>query len=289
MNASPFRAQRARPDRVSLVSRRLLFDRGVRRALAVTHLAAAGVVHRADQGRDASGDGHVGAAVRHGGDVVRFLSDDASAAGTVGSIMTAPALTAQPDEPLEDAAWRLARARFHRPVVTDGDLPVGVLSACDVLEVVREQRIQACIGTLMTTPVETVDIGDTIDTATRKLATSNVHGIVVVDGESPVGVYTHREAIAARRLPPSLRLRPVEDVMSQETICLDVETPIDRAAGYGTSMDVRRLLVVQGRRLVGIVSALDLIGALAPAKGLSGSAGLSASAPAAAAGRRAGW
>ena len=63
--------------------------------------------------------------------------------------------------------------------------------------------------------------------------------------------------------------------MSQETICLDVETPIYRAAGYGISMNVRRLLVVQGRRLVGIVSALDLVGALAPAEGLSGSAGTS--------------
>ncbi len=200
-------------------------------------------------------------------DVVRFLSGEVSGAGTVGSIMTAPALTAHPDEPLEDAAWRLARARFHRLVVTKADLPVGVLSACDVLEVVRERRIRACIGTLMTAPVETIDVGDTIDAGTRKLATTNVHGIVVVDGDSPVGVYTHREAIAAHRLPPTLRLRPVEEVMSQETICLDVETPIYRAAGYGISMNVRRLLVVQGRRLVGIVSALDLVGALAPATG----------------------
>jgi CBS domain-containing protein len=207
-------------------------------------------------------------------DIVHFLSNEAGGAGTVGSIMTAPALTAQPGEPLEDAAWRLARARFHRLVVTNGDRPVGVLSACDVLEAVRERRIQAAIGTLMTAPVETIDIGDSIDTATQKLATTNVHGIVVVDGESPVGVYTHREAIAARRLPPTLRLRPVEDVMSQETICLDVDTPAYRAAGYGISMNVRRLLVVQGRHLVGIVSAIDLVGALAPAHGLSGSATL---------------
>jgi CBS domain-containing protein len=206
-------------------------------------------------------------------DVIHFFSHEASGAGTVGSIMTAPAFTARPDEPLEDAAWRLARARFHRLVVTEGDRPVGVLSASDVLETVRERRIDASIGTLMTAPVETIDVGDTIEAATRQLAATNVHGIVVVDGDSPVGVYTHREAIAAHRLPPILRQRPVEDVMSQETICLDVETPIYQAAGYGVSMDVRRLLVVQRRRLVGIVSALDLVGVLAPTSGLGGSAG----------------
>jgi CBS domain-containing protein len=204
-------------------------------------------------------------------DVMHFLSLEASGTRTVGSIMTAPAFTARPDEPLEDAAWRLARARFHRLVVTQNDKPVGILSASDVLETVRERRIDASIGTLMTAPVETIDVGDTIEAASRKLAATNVHGIVVVDGDSPVGVYTHREAIAAHRLPPILRQRPVEDVMSQETICLDIETPIYDAASCGVRMDVRRLLVVQHRRLVGIVSALDLVGVLAPAKDLAGS------------------
>jgi CBS domain-containing protein len=210
-------------------------------------------------------------------DVVRFLWREPSASGTVASIMTVPAFVVGPDEPLAEAAWLLARARVHRLVVTDGDRPVGVLSASDALEAVRERRIGAPIRTLMTAPVETIDVSDTIDAATQKLVTTNVHGLVVVDGDFPVGVYTHREAIAAHKLPPTLRLRPVEDVMSQQTICLDVETPIYRAAGYGIGMDVRRLLVVKRRRLVGIVSALDLVGALTPAMGVTGSASASSS------------
>jgi CBS domain-containing protein len=200
-------------------------------------------------------------------DVVRFLSREPVAGGVVGSIMTTPALTTGPDEPLDNAAWLLARARVHRFVVTDDNLPVGMLSASDLLEAVRDRRIPTSLGSFMSAPVETIDVGDTIDAAMQKLATTNVHGIVVVDGDSPVGVYTHREAIAAHWLPPALRLRPVEDVMSQETICVDVETPVYRAASYGIGMDVRRLLVVQRKRLVGIVSALDLVGALAPVTG----------------------
>jgi predicted transcriptional regulator len=210
-------------------------------------------------------------------DVVHFLARDTSAVGTVGSIMTAPALAVRPDEPLNNAAWLLARARTHRLIVTDCAMPVGVLSVRDVLEAVREQRVRQCIGSLMTVPVETVDVGDTIDSATRKLATTNVHGIVVVDDDSPVGVYTHREAIAAHRLPPTLRQRPVEEVMSQQTICLDIDTPTYRAAGYGIGMNVRRMLVVQRGRLAGIVSALDLVGTLAPATGPTGSTGASSS------------
>ena len=208
-------------------------------------------------------------------DVVRFLSREASARGR--------SRLDHDRTRLHRAARRAARrggvaacARaFHRLVVTDGDLLVGVLSASDALEAVRERRIGAPIGTLMTAPVETIDIGDTIDSATQKLATTNVHGIVVVDGDSPVGVYTHREAIAAHKLPPTLRLRPVEDVMSPQTICLDVETPAYCAAGSSIGMNVRRLLVVDRRRLVGIVSALDLVGALAHAIGATGADGVS--------------
>lgn len=47
--------------------------------------------------------------------------------------------------------------------------------------------------------------------------------------------------------------------MSYETICLEDDTPVHRAAAYATAMNVRRLLIVRDRHLVGIVSALDLV------------------------------
>src|SRR4029079_18468400 len=109
-------------------------------------------------------------------------------------------------------------------------------------------------------PVETVAVDDTIETAIRRIASTNMHGLVVVDGMNPIGVFTHREAIAVRGLPPDLRQRPVEDIMSYETICLDLETPVYRAATYGRAMNVRRFLIVDRRSLVGILSSLDLVG-----------------------------
>jgi CBS domain-containing protein len=111
----------------------------------------------------------------------------------------------------------------------------------------------------MTTTVESVDIGDTIEDAVRRLSAARVHGVVVADGSFPVGVFTHTEALAARKLPASLRAGPVEEVMSYETVCLDVSTPIYRAAAYAISMDLRRVLVVHDRKLVGILSPIDLV------------------------------
>jgi CBS domain-containing protein len=178
--------------------------------------------------------------------------------------MTASVVTAKASDAVEDAARCLVDARVHRLVVVDDHERVeGVLSARDVLEVLKRRRIAEPIASVMTSDVAVVEVGDPIALAMERLARARVHGLVVMDGPAPVGVFTHAEALAARRLPRSLRERPVEDVMSYETVCLEASTPVYRAAGYASSMNVRRILAVRERRLVGILSVVDLVAALA--------------------------
>lgn len=179
-------------------------------------------------------------------------------------IMSAPAIVAHPDEALDTAAWRMFATRVHRLVVADSKAHiVGVLSARDVLEEVMASSIEDPIGTVMRTPAVSINIGDTIDDALALLASAHLHGLVVVDGLSPVGVFTHTEALASRRLAPALRAGPVEEMMNAETLSLNVATPIRRAAAYAVATNARRILVVQSRHLVGILSPLDLVGVVA--------------------------
>jgi CBS domain-containing protein len=178
-------------------------------------------------------------------------------------VMSLPVLTARGDDPLDAAARRLAAGRVHRLVVVDEGRIAGILSARDVLGELRRRKVTNPLRDIMRTPVEAIEMGAPIREAVARLASANVHGIVVVDGCAPVGVFTHAEALAARKLPPELREAPVEEAMSYETICLDVDTPIHRAAAYMVSMNVRRVLVVEHRRLAGIVSCLDLVDVLA--------------------------
>ncbi len=192
----------------------------------------------------------------------------ADATATAGELMSSPVVTARPDELLADAAYRLGAAGVHRLVVAEPSEPAaGILSARDVLDELRIASAPTSasdpIRRYMSTELHGVDIGDSIAVATERLAQANVHGLVVMDGSAPVGVFTHAEALAARQLPSALRDGPVEDVMSYETVCLDGTTPVRRAAAYMAAMNVRRILVVDRRRLVGIVSAVDLVRVLA--------------------------
>jgi CBS domain-containing protein len=92
-----------------------------------------------------------------------------------------------------------------------------------------------------------------------------VHGVVVVDGTAPVGVFTQTEALAARRLPPLHRPVLVDEGMSYEAVLLEADTPIHRAAAEAVSSNARRIVVCEGGQLAGVLSCVDRVGVLARA------------------------
>jgi len=190
---------------------------------------------------------------------LKILPPDLSAK----EIMKAPLVTIDADADVSVAARTMLEHRVHRVFVTREARVVGVFSTRDALRVVLFRRVATPLREVMTTPVETIGVGDVIDDALAKLDDTNVRGLVVVDGKAPVGLFTQLEAICGRALPPELRLRPVEEIMSYETISLDSDTPLYRAAGYAISTKLRRIFVVDGRTLVGIVTGYDLAHVLA--------------------------
>lgn len=60
----------------------------------------------------------------------------------VGECIARSAVTVRLDEPLAEACALMVKEKVHRLVVTDGERPVGVLSAIDVV------RSLACLGSL---------------------------------------------------------------------------------------------------------------------------------------------
>ena len=82
-----------------------------------------------------------------------------------------------------------------------------------------------------------------------------MRGVVVLEEEWPVGVFTQSEALAAAHLDPST---PVEEVMSCALLCLPIGMPIHRAAAFAVETRARRVLAVEARDLRGILSGLDM-------------------------------
>ena len=172
----------------------------------------------------------------------------------VSEIMHSDVETLDVDAPVSEAAKRMVKKSFHRVFLTEGDSLKGVLSTRDVMIAIRDKRVKIPISEFMSSPLFTVRGGEPISLATERLAKARISGLVVVDGDWPVGLFTQVDALAAQKMPRDTR---TEDAMNTAFVCMPFETPIHRAAAQAATLRVRRIVAVRRREMVGIMTGLD--------------------------------
>lgn len=176
-------------------------------------------------------------------------------ADTVGQHMHAGVTTVSGDTHVTAAGRLLAEQKIHRVYVVQEGRLTGVFSIEEVLVAVREKRIETPVGEVMTAPVHTVALHDTVAAASARLDHAHVTGLAVVDEHGhPAGVFTRTQALRARDLPADAR---VEEVMSYAMLHHAARTPVFRAAAHAYETGARRVLVMEGGKLVGVLSGLD--------------------------------
>ena len=111
---------------------------------------------------------------------------------------------------------------------------------------------------VMTTDVKVIGCDDTLRRAAELMRSCDIGSLPVSRDERLVGMVTDRD-IVVRAVAEGLDLdTPVSRVMSGDlTVCCDDDT-VEQAADKMSDHGVRRLPVVEGERLVGIVSIGDL-------------------------------
>lgn len=102
------------------------------------------------------------------------------------------------------------------------------------------------------------------DTLVREVVATmnkfNIGSIVVVKGDRPVGIITERDVL--RRIvepclaPETLRAR---EVMTSPVVSIDANVSINEAANTMTKKRIKRLLVVEREKLVGILTFTDIV------------------------------
>ena len=106
---------------------------------------------------------------------------------------------------------------------------------------------------IMTSVVISVSEHETIEDAARLLARHRISGLPVVnEAGAPIGMVTEYDLIAKAG-------HVVGDIMSRGVISVSPETNSEEVAHLLTNRRIRRVPVLDGDRLVGIVSRSDLI------------------------------
>jgi CBS domain-containing protein len=107
--------------------------------------------------------------------------------------------------------------------------------------------------------VITVGPQESIRAALGLLAQHNIGALVVIEGRGPIGIVSERDIVRALARTESVLVEPIASIMTREVI---IGTPQDDLIAVGNTMTERRirhLPVVDGGRLVGIISIGDIV------------------------------
>ena len=123
----------------------------------------------------------------------------------------------------------------------------------------RASSIVPRVRDLMTSEVVTVEPQTRIADAAQRMIQQEKGPLPVVEGDRPVGMVTDRDIIARvvaeERDPGSLT---VGDIATRELVTIGSDQDIGEAARLMEEHQLDRILVVEGERLVGIISEADI-------------------------------
>ena len=113
----------------------------------------------------------------------------------------------------------------------------------------------------MTRKMITLDKGLSVKSAIKLMVKKNIGSVVVTADSSsdPVGILTERDilkSIAYKRIRPEIT--KIEEVMSTPILSAEADTTLGDAAQLMIKKNIRRLLVKEGNKYVGIITQRDL-------------------------------
>ena len=111
---------------------------------------------------------------------------------------------------------------------------------------------------VMTTNPRCVSPNDSIQMAARIMKEEDTGVVPIVDNGRAVGVVTDRDIVIRAIADGGQPNKPVREICSRDLVCATPDMSTREATRIMSERQIRRLPVVEGDRLVGIVSIGDI-------------------------------
>ncbi|MCW4038039.1 MAG: CBS domain-containing protein [Candidatus Bathyarchaeota archaeon] len=127
--------------------------------------------------------------------------------------------------------------------------------------VLNDAKTGVQVKDVMSSPVKTVLEHDSVEQAAKKMIANDLGSIIVTDVQgNPVGIITERDivdrVVAENRMPRRVK---AEATMSRPVRITTPEADIKEAAESMRDHNIRRLVVMEGGKMIGIVSSKDIV------------------------------
>lgn len=189
----------------------------------------------------------------------------------VSDVMSTELLTASPEEDAFEVLERIMDHHVNRLIVFDDGHLQGVISATDLIDAfnkgsgynmpaaLAKSEEQIIVKDVMNTPI-TIDKEETVSRAVKKMGEENIGSLLVTDSNNRVtGIITERD-ILKKTMGMDLDHKQVKvkEIMTEELYTIDANEHINEASRYFNKHHFRRLPVMEGDEIVGIISSRDV-------------------------------
>ncbi|MBI4895163.1 MAG: CBS domain-containing protein [Candidatus Aenigmarchaeota archaeon] len=118
-------------------------------------------------------------------------------------------------------------------------------------------KFKALVKEVMKPDVITIDIEDSIKNAARLMKKNRIGSLVVIGSKKIKGILT-AEDIVYKHISEGTGTK-VNEIMSHKLVVIDPEKSIEEASMIMVENHVKKLPVMEGDKIVGIITASDII------------------------------
>ncbi|MDH3279122.1 MAG: CBS domain-containing protein [Nitrosopumilus sp.] len=119
------------------------------------------------------------------------------------------------------------------------------------------------VADVMTKSVISVDASMTINETAKMMEDAKVGAVIIMENNTPVGIVTDRDfavKVAAHAYEIS---SPIKQIMSSPLLSINSDESVRNAADLMHERGVRKLPVISDDKVVGIITATDIVNLLA--------------------------
>ena len=119
------------------------------------------------------------------------------------------------------------------------------------------------IADVMTKSVISVDATITVNEAAKMMEDAKVGAVIVMEDNSPIGIITDRDFVVKIVAHAYQITSPVKQIMSSPLFSINLDESVRTAADLMHERGIMKLPVVDGNKVVGIITARDVVNLLA--------------------------
>lgn len=188
----------------------------------------------------------------------------------VEEIMSYPLIFVSLASSIKQAAQIMIEKKIRRLAVGESGKMVGIITASDLIRCLPKspQNMQAWseVDYFMSKDVITADHETSVENVAKIMGAKGIGSVIISKNGEPIGIFTERDLLTKFLAKDQSLKVEVGDSCSSPLITAPLGITIHDAAAIMTSNHIKRLPITKDKKLVGFLSARDLVEAYARAK-----------------------